>query len=133
MLSADVSGRWRRPDFAILAVVAMLLVIGLNMVYSASFVLAHNDPTYGSDDYFLVQQGERAAVGVLLLLVFQAIDYHVLRRVSLGLLVATLLLLVIVLASHFAHSAYGAQRWLKFGPLPPIEPSEFAKLSLVVY
>src|SRR5205823_9160875 len=43
------------------------------------------------------------------------------------------ILLVVVLVSHFAHSAYGAQRWLKFGPLPPIEPSEIAKLSLVVY
>ncbi len=124
---------WHRPDFAIVAVVAVLVVVGLDMVYSASFVLAHNDPAYGFDGFFLVQQAERAAMGFVLLLVFQAIDYHVLRRVSLVLLVATVSLLGIVLATHFAHSAYGAQRWLKFGPLPQIEPSELAKLSIVVY
>jgi cell division protein FtsW len=103
------------------------------MVYSASFVLAHNDPSYGDDAYFLVQQAERAAVGLVLLLVLQNVDYHALSRLSAALLTLTFTLLVVVLVSHFAHAAYGAQRWLKFGPLPPIEPSEIAKLSLVVY
>lgn len=130
---ADWGRSWHRPDFAILAVVTMLVAVGLDMVYSASFVLAHNDPSYGYDAYFLVQQGERAAVGFVLLLLFQALDYHWLRRVSTGLLLATAILLAVVLATHLAHSAYGAQRWLKVGPLPPIEPSEFTKLSLVVY
>jgi cell division protein FtsW len=124
---------WTRPDFAILACVAILIVVGLNMVYSASYVLAHNDPSYGDDAYFLVQQAERAAVGIILLLILQNVDYHALSRISAVLLVATFALLVFVLVSHFAHSAYGAQRWLKFGSLPPIEPSEVAKLSLVVY
>jgi cell division protein FtsW len=131
---ADVERQaWTRPDFAILACVALLVVLGLNMVYSASFVLAHNDPTYGYDAYFLVQQAERAAVGLVLLVVLQNVDYHGLRHVSTLLLIVTLILLVVVLVSHFAHSAYGAQRWLKFGPLPQIEPSEIAKLALVVY
>ena len=123
----------RRPDFALLATVGIILVLGLDMVYSASYVIAHNDPQYGSDTYFLVQQASRAAVGVLLLLAFQAIDYHVWRRATVPMIGLTFVLLLAVLVTHLSHSAYGAQRWLKFGPLPAIEPSELAKLSLVLY
>ncbi len=124
---------WRRPDFALLATVAILLVVGLDMVYSASYVLAHNDPTYGSDTYFLVRQAIWAFVGGLFLLAFQAVDYHVWRKITVPMMAVVLILLVAVLVSRLGHSAYGAQRWLRIGPLPPIEPSEFGKFALVLY
>lgn len=129
----NVQRAWRRPDFALLATVALLVVIGLDMVYSASYVIAHNDPTYGSDTYFLVRQGIWALVGGMLLLVLQAVDYHVWRRFTIPLMALVLVLLLAVLISRLGHSAYGAQRWLRLGPLPPIEPSEFGKLVLVLY
>ena len=124
---------WRRPDFALLAVVAVLLVIGLDMVYSASYVIAHNNPAYGSDTYFLVRQLMWAAMGGLGLLIVQVIDYHLWQRVTLPLIALTVVLLVVVLVSRFGHSAYGAQRWLTIGPLPSLQPSEFAKFALVLY
>jgi cell division protein FtsW len=124
---------WKSPDFVLLATILVLLVVGLNMVYSASYVIAHNDPSFGSDSFFVVQQGERAAAGLVLLLVFQSVDYHVLRRASVPLLAIVVVLLVAVLATHLSHSAYGAQRWIKLGPLPPVEPSEVAKLGLILY
>jgi cell division protein FtsW len=124
---------WVAPDFILLATIGALLVVGLNMVYSASYVIAHNDPSYGSDSYFVVQQAIRAVVGIVLLVIFQALDYHQLRRVSIPVLGIVIALLVAVLVTHLSHSAYGAQRWLKLGPLPPLEPSEFAKLALVLY
>lgn len=128
----DRSG-WRRPDFALLAAIGILLVIGLDMVYSASYVIAHNNPAYGSDVYFLVRQLAWALVGVILLLIFQAIDYHLWRKLSVPLLALAVLLLIAVVGSHFGHAAYGAQRWLRLGPLPAVEPSEFGKFVLVLY
>jgi cell division protein FtsW len=124
---------WQRPDFPLLAAVAVLLVVGLDMVYSASYVIAHNDPSYGNDAYFLLQQLWRAGLGLAFLLVAQATDYHLWRRIALPFVALAVLLLVAVLATHLAHTAYGAQRWLKLGPLPAIEPSELVKLALVVY
>lgn len=124
---------WQSPDVVLAIAVGALLIIGLDMVFSASYVLAHNDPAYGSDSYFVVQQGIRAALGLLLLIVFQSVDYHILRRISLPIFAIVVALLVAVLVSHLSHSAYGAQRWLKVGPLPTLEPSEFAKLALVLY
>ncbi|HVC34705.1 MAG TPA: putative lipid II flippase FtsW [Chloroflexota bacterium] len=125
--------QWQRPDFALLATIGILLVVGLDMVYSASYVIAHNNPTYGSDTYFLVRQIMWAGVGTLFLLIFQAIDYHVWRRLAVPLMGLVVLLLLAVLVSRLGHSAYGAQRWLRVGPLPAIEPSEFGKLALVLY
>jgi cell division protein FtsW len=124
---------WGSPDFILLATIGALLVIGLNMVYSASYVIAHNDPSYRSDSYFVVQQGLRAVVGIALLVVFQSVDYHVLRRVSVPVLAIAVVLLVAVLVTHLSHTAYGAQRWLKLGPLPALEPSELAKIALILY
>jgi cell division protein FtsW len=124
---------WTRPDFALLAAIGLLLIIGLDMVYSASYVIAHNNPVYGSDTYFLARQLVWAAIGSVFLLTLQAIDYHVWRRVTVPLMAMVVALLLAVLVSHLGHSAYGAQRWLRFGPLPPIEPSEFGKLALVLY
>jgi cell division protein FtsW (lipid II flippase) len=68
-------------------------------------------------------------VGTVLMLVAARTDYTLLRRfapAAYGLAIL-LLLAVLVLGS----SEYGARRWIAFGPLT-IQPSEFAKLALVV-
>jgi cell division protein FtsW len=41
--------------------------------------------------------------------------------------------LILVLVPSFGMKQYGSARWLKLGPLPSIQPSEFAKLAVVVY
>lgn len=128
-----IASTGRRTDFALLATVGALLVLGLDMVYSASYVVAHNNPQFGSASYFLVQQAARVGIGVTLLLIFQAVDYRTLRRLTVPALALAFALLLAVLITHLSHSAYGAQRWIKLGPLPAIEPSEIAKLALVLY
>lgn len=129
----DQKTDWRRPDYAFLVAVAVLLAIGLDMVYSASYVIAHNNPIYGSDTYFLVRQLIWAGAGMVLLLLFQAVDYHLWRRLTVPLMALVLALLLAVLVSRLGHSAYGAQRWLRLGPMLTIEPSEFGKFGLVLY
>ncbi|MBI4320463.1 MAG: putative lipid II flippase FtsW [Chloroflexi bacterium] len=122
-----------RPDYLLLGIVAILLTIGIDMVYSASFVIAHNSPEYRSDTYFLVRQVIWVAMGVLALIACMHLDYHRWQRVTVVAMGLIILLLFAVLVTRLGHSAYGAQRWLKLGPLPPIQPSEFAKLILMLY
>lgn len=121
-----------RPDRGILGATAVLLVLGLNMVYSASYVVAHNSPGLASDTYFLVRQGVFAAIGLAGLGLTQAVDYRRWRRASVPFMVATVALLITVLVSRLGHAAYGAQRWLQIGPLA-LQPAEFAKLALILY
>lgn len=122
-----------RPDLVLLGAVAALLVVGLNMVYSSSFVVAHNSPTMRSDTYFLTRQLLWAGLGAIGLLVAMRVDHNRWRPLAGPLLAITVLLLVAVLFPRLGRAAYGAQRWLELGPLPAIQPSEFAKLSLVLF
>ena len=121
------------PDIPLLLVTIMLLVLGVEMVYSASFVVAQSE--YGDATYFLTKQVMWALVGALLMAVAAAIDYHRLEKLAVPMMVATVGAMVLVLVPGVGVGNYGATRWLKLGPLPlpPIQPSEFAKLALIVY
>jgi cell division protein FtsW len=60
-------------------------------------------------------------------------DYHRLRAVSPLLMLMALIGLAAVLVPGIGIERYGARRWIALGPLPPVQPSEFAKLALIIY
>ena len=114
-----------RVDYVLLGVVLALLIIGLIMVWSVTFpprVGQFPDP---SSDF--VKQLEYAGIGVLLLIAFTRLDYHIWGRVAVLLMGITIFLLVILL---FTPPVNGARRWLLDGSL---QPSEIAKFAMVVY
>ena len=57
-------------------------------------------------------------------------DYRWLRTISPLLMLAALAGLAAVLVPDVGVNRYGATRWIALGPLPPVQPSEFAKLAL---
>jgi cell division protein FtsW len=120
-----------RPDFVIVAVVLVLTGIGLVLVYSASFAIGLND--YGNTNYFVYRQVGGAVLGLTLMAGLARLDYRRLSRPSPLLLLAAVAGLALVLLPAIAHASNGATRWIRLGPLPPVQPSEFAKLAMVVY
>lgn len=119
------------PDRLLLAVVGVLLMIGLEMVYSSSFgyaLTAYNDAAY-----LALRQALWAIVGFALLLLFSRIDYHIWRDLSLVAMVLSVLALIAVHLPGLGVTSYGATRWIRLGPLPPLQPSEFAKLPTIIY
>lgn len=120
----------RRPDYPLLASTIALLVLGTLMVYSASFVVAHNE--FNDDTYFLVRQLIWVAVGCVAMLGAMRVDYRRWRSLSLPIMLVCMLLLVLVLVPGIGSSSYGAVRWLRLGPIQ-IQPSEIAKLAIVLY
>src|SRR5947207_3799833 len=120
----------RRPDYLLLASTIALLVLGTLMVYSASFVVAHNE--FNDDAYFLVRQLMWVAAGGVGLLIAARIDYRRWRALSLPIMFACIAMLVLVLVPGIGASSYGAVRWLKLGPVQ-IQPSEIAKLAIILY
>jgi cell division protein FtsW len=108
-----------------------LVVLGLLMVYSSSFatgLLAFNDA-----NYFVLRQAMWAAIGVALMFALMRIDYRWLRSVSPLLMLAAIVGLMAVLVPGIGIERNGASRWIALGPLPPVQPSEFAKLALIIY
>ncbi len=113
-----------------MATVATLVAIGLIMVFSASSAFAvalHHDAAY-----FLKRQLAGLAVAALLAYAAYRIDYRRLRVIAPWALAANLIALGLVLVPHVGKLAGGASRWLGAGPFQ-FEPSECAKLSLVLY
>jgi cell division protein FtsW len=109
----------------------VLLVVGLLVVYSASFALGELE--YGDTNYFIIRQAGAAVVGLGLLWFFMRLDYHFLYPLSTLMMVLALVGLLAVLVPGIGIEQNGAHRWLSLGPLPPLQPSEFAKLAIIVY
>jgi cell division protein FtsW len=113
------------------ALVAALVVLGLLTVYSASFALGI--VAFDDSHYFVVRQALWALIGLALLVGLASMDYRLLRYVSPLLMLAALVALAAVLVPGIGIEQNGASRWIAMGPLPPIQPSEFAKLALIIY
>jgi cell division protein FtsW len=112
----------------LLLVTLALVAFGLVMVYSAtsaSAALANGDSSF-----YLRKQGLYAIVGVVLLLVARRSNYRALRHLAPMLVLASIGLLVAVLA--IGTTVNGAKRWITVGPAV-FQPSEFAKLALLVF
>src|SRR5207237_3528822 len=95
----------RRPDYLLLASTIALVVLGTLMVYSASFVVAHNE--FNDDSYFLVRQLVWIALGGLGALAAVHVDYRRWRALSLPIMFACIGLLVLVLVPGIGASSYG--------------------------
>jgi cell division protein FtsW len=118
-------------DYILIGAVVLLLAFGAQMVYSASVVIAHNE--FNDETYFFTRQLTWIAVGTVGLIVAASVDYHRWQKVSLLLLVVTVVALVLVLVPGLGMIQYGSARWLKLGPLPSFQPSELAKVAVVIY
>ncbi len=122
---------WEAPTLLLITVA--LLSYGFISVYSASAVNAMNKgiPHY----HFVLEQMIGAAVGLVGLAVMALIDYRRLRMFAWPLLLIVLAMLVVVVLpgmESIAPRINGARRWLRVGPMQ-IQPSEFAKLVLIIW
>jgi cell division protein FtsW len=118
-----------KPDFAILVTTLTLVIVGLIFVYSASFAIALAE--YGDVNYFLFRQTAAALMGLCAMFICAGVDYHKLRALSPIFMLIAVLSLTGVL--FLGNDVYGARRWISLGALPPFQPSEFAKLALIIY
>ncbi|MGI8422808.1 MAG: putative lipid II flippase FtsW [Chloroflexota bacterium] len=119
-----------QPDYALVLAIAGLLAFGLIMVYSSSVVTAYT--AYQNQFHFLFKQVLSAGIGLVAMMVLTRVDYHALRALSVPGLVGAVVLLAAVLIPGIGSEVYGAQRWITLGGFQ-LQPSELAKLALVVY
>ena len=119
-------------DLPFLMLVLMLTAIGVIMMFSASYA----DALYemGDPTYYFMRQGLFALGGVGVMYVMSKINYQTLRWLSVFVLVGSIILLVMVKIPGIGSSGGGANRWIRaIGPLPRWQPSEAAKLGVILY
>ncbi|MDD5693030.1 MAG: putative lipid II flippase FtsW [Patescibacteria group bacterium] len=118
------------PDYILTIVIALLIIFGLIMISSASVVLGRNDA--GNPNYYFFTQLKWVAIGVVILIAGYKIDYRFWRKIAPILMLLTIIVLIAVFLPGIGINRNGASRWVNLG-FTAFQPSELAKLSLIVY
>ena len=127
----DTQRRLRDIDRGLASTFVLLMLLGLTVLYAASYYNAQDKGDPLSEVY---SQLMGIAVGAAGMAVMLKIDYHALRRpwVCGGLLGLSFLLLVLVAIPGVGRLVNGSRRWLRLGPVS-FQPSELAKYSMILY
>lgn len=120
----------RRARSMLLGSAAILIALGVVMIYSASAIYALDK--MNDTAYFLKRHLVYLAVGCVLAWLASSVNIYKLRERAKPLLIAALVLLVLVLIPHVGHSTGGARRWFKFFGFS-FQPSEYLKIVLIFY
>lgn len=100
------------------------------MVYSSSMIWAGYK--MGNDKYFLIRQLIFFLIGLLIFFIVIKIDSNLYQKYRNIIMIISLLLLIIVLIPGIGIVRGGARSWIGFGDIS-IQPSEFAKLALIIF
>jgi rod shape determining protein RodA len=126
-LNSSPADPWRNIDWVLMGVSALLAIIGVAAVYSATRPVLVRQ---GLDPYvFAERQVIFFIVAAAVMALVMALDYRWIAERSNALYAATLLALVLVLIVGAVKS--GARLSFDVGPIA-IQPAEFAKASLLV-
>jgi len=124
---AKRSGRRQgSPDYVLALAVAGLIIVGLMMVYSATFDWSYQ--VYQNCFRIASRQFLWVGLGVVALMVFAAVPYDRWRQLAVPVMGGTLLLLILV--PFVGDDRFGARRSFFNGS---IQPGELAKLAMVIY
>lgn len=118
--------RLDRWDKALVISTFCLVLFGLLMIYSATSA----SPTQSAA--YLTNQFLRVILGFLAFAAAYRIDYHRWGQLAPLMYLGGLVMLTLVWVPGLGHSAGGARRWINVAGVT-LQPSEFARLGLVVY
>jgi cell division protein FtsW len=122
-------GPWTGDASAVTVVTVLLLLTGLVMSFSASFV----DAAEAGDPFGVFRrQILWAALGIAGFVLAACVNHRRWRRMAWPLLLVSLAGLVLVLVPGVGLTRFGSTRWLGFGPLV-VQPSEIAKLATLLW
>ena len=111
--------------------VAVLTGLGMVMLYSSSMNMEVNKSAVGA--HYLLSQLAWCAFGIFGFALAAFTDYRRLKGLSPWLLALSVLLLLLVFSPAIGIAAKGAHRWIGRPGLPHLQPSELAKLALIVF
>lgn len=115
---------------SIFLIVAVLIAIGVVMIYSASAIYAAEK--MGDNFYFLKRHLIYLVIGLGMMFYIMEMRIDTLRKYSKPVIIISIIMLLLVLIPHVGRETAGARRWFRLG-FVNFQPSEFAKLAVIIY
>lgn len=116
-------------DSLFFVVVIVLLVFGIIMMFSASYVAGLAE---GDGYKYVKTQGMAAVIGILAMIFISFFDYHILMNSKVVTLAFLVALAILTYTSFFGEAVAGARRWIEIGSFS-LQPSEIMKVALIIY
>ena len=116
-------------DIPFLILVVLLLIVGLTMLYSASYAQSEYDTGYEISTKYLQKQAVCAVIGLIAMAVFSRIPADFWYRTAWPLYGVSIVLLLSVLV--IGEEVNGAKRWINLAGIQ-FQPSEIAKFTMIV-
>ena len=108
----------------------ILLGFGLVMQYSASSSLG--EARFDDPSFYVRGQFIRIVLGMVVGLICTFINYQILKKGAFWIALAGIIALIATLVYHKLHPGQATARWFPIGGFN-FQPSEFAKLALIIY
>ena len=121
-----------KPDSVLLLVVALLLLIGIIAVFSASIMESRVNFDGNAYGYFTRQLLYGLIGGVIFGFILYRIPFDVLRKYSVLFFLASLVFAIMVFVPGIGIEQNATNRWVNLG-LFTFQPSELIKLCFVIY
>lgn len=126
----EPSARRHKPDYMMLTVLAMLLLLGLIIIYSIGPALAikHNL----DESHFMYRQIAYLMVAGVAFMVTSMISFRKWTKLQPYITVIAVIACLALLIPYVGKEVYGATRWLDFGPIQ-FQPAELMKFAIIFY
>jgi cell division protein FtsW len=122
-----VTQRRHKPDYVLLVLTAILLVVGLVVIYSISPGLAIQRNV--GENYYVNKQLIAIGLGIVTFLIMATIPFETWRKLQKPLIIAAVLATLIALALPVSEQ-YPAHRWIRFGGLS-FQSVELIKFAMI--
>ncbi len=122
-----------RPDYFLGLLVLALIAVGMIVIYSTGAIVNFNITGGASDrNAFFTNQLISLCVGLVGWFIAARLPYGTWRKLSLPMLIGSLVLMLLVFIPGLALNVNGASRWIRLGSFS-FQPAEFLKLALILY
>lgn len=120
----------KKLDKILLFTVILLALFGLVMIYSASSIWA--EYKFNDSFHYVKYQGIFLIASIVIMLIISKIDYEIYYKRSNQIIIICFILLILVLIPGIGSIRNGSRSWFGIASLG-IQPSEFAKLGLIIF
>ena len=143
--AAPITQRAHRPDYQLVMLVGLLMLLGLVVMYAigpqrAQVLNTAHGTNFYTDTYFVIKQTISLLASAFALAVLTFTPLSLLRRYAgsillLGLIASALLFLFgnVLKVEQVVQCSLGACRWFEMGPLGTFQPAELLKFGVLVF